>query len=70
MRTLIPFKVGENSNKITRQPNLINLGGLKVLVCMASNEKAKVHARKNNRERQGGGNQQKWTWSKTLIEKL
>jgi len=35
---------------------------------MASNEKAKVHARKNNRERQGGGNQQKWTWSKTLIE--
>lgn len=48
MRASTLSKVGQNSHRITKQPNLINLCGLKVFVCMASNEKVKVHARKNN----------------------
>jgi hypothetical protein len=39
-------------------------------VSVVNNEKAKVHGGGSDLKQQGGGNQQKWTWSWTEIEKV
>ncbi len=40
--------MGESTHKITKQTKLTNLNGLKVLMSMAKNEKAKVHGKQND----------------------